>query len=117
MRRFGLTAGAIVTVASLVGCSGGGGTTTVGAPAPTTSDTPATASPSGHKSETAGKSLEQVESDLRFATMPHGDLYLQERRKGFCTVQGAVPTLKVLDSTALEGIVERMQSRGWTQGC
>ncbi|MFE1013773.1 hypothetical protein ACFW4M_21055 [Streptomyces sp. NPDC058794] len=55
-----------------------------------------------------------MENDLRFATEPHGDLHMQERREDFCIVHGTVPTLKVLDGPALEGIVERMQTRGWT---
>ncbi len=40
--------------------------------------------------------------------------HMQERQEGFCIVHGTVPTLKVLDSTTLEDIVQRMQTRGWT---
>ncbi|MEU3902173.1 hypothetical protein [Streptomyces sp. NPDC045251] len=115
MRRFGLTAAiAVITVVSLASCGAGNDTEGAATPAPATSSASASASPAGHTSDSADKTLQQVENDLRFATEPHGDLHMQQRREGFCIVHGTVPTLKVLDGTALEGIVERMQTRGWT---
>lgn len=115
MRRFVLTAAStIITMVSLTGCGASNDVTGAATAAPATSGASASASPTGRTSETASKSLQQVENDLRFATEPHGDLHMQERREGFCVLHGTVPTLKVLDSTALKGIVERMQTRGWT---
>lgn len=115
MRKFGLTAAsAVITVVSLTGCGASNDTAGAATPAPAASGASASASPAGQNSHTAGKSLTQVEDDLRFATEPHGDLHMQQRREGFCIVHGIVPTLNVLDGTALERIVDRMQIRGWT---
>lgn len=115
VRRFGLTAAsAIITVVSLTSCGASNDITDAATPATATSSASASASPAGHTSDSANKTLQQVENDLRFATEPHGDLHMQQRPEGFCVVDATLPTPKVLDSTALKGIVERMQKRGWT---
>jgi hypothetical protein len=81
---------------------------------PAKKDASASASPAGHQSEAASKSLEQVEKDLRFATGPHGELNVQDRPPGGCVVNAVVPTMKVLGNTAMKEVVTRLQTRGWT---
>ncbi|MFI2412052.1 hypothetical protein [Streptomyces sp. NPDC018947] len=112
MRRFGLTtASAVILVLCISGCGGSDGEA---GPAAAKREASASASSAGKRGEATAKSLKQVRDDLRFATRPHGDMNILDRPEGFCTEDAVVPTLKVLDRTAMNGIIERLKTRGWT---
>ncbi|CAL9623657.1 hypothetical protein [Streptomyces sp. enrichment culture] len=109
------TACVVIMMLSIASCGGSDGDTGAAAAKPAASSASAApASPADRQGEAAGKSLKQVESDLRFATAPHGDLHVQERPPGACILHATVPTAKVLGNTAMTEVVARLRSHGWT---
>ncbi|MFG3551482.1 hypothetical protein [Streptomyces sp. NPDC047725] len=112
MRRFGLTtASVVILVLSITSCGGSADET---GPAAAKREASASATSAGKQGQAAGKSLKQVRDDLRFATGQHGDMNILDRPEGFCTEDAVVPTLRVLDRTAMDGIIQRLKTRGWT---
>ncbi len=110
----GLTAASVVVSAlSIAGC-GGSGDAGSAASEPTRSSAPVSASPASRGGEAGEKSLGQVQSDLRSAAGPYGDLRVQDRPPGMCALHATVATREVLDVTAMEEVVARPRTRGWT---
>ncbi|MFE9342423.1 hypothetical protein [Streptomyces olivaceus] len=95
----------------------GGGASRAGT-APTEPDgtgASVSASPAARQGGTNGKTVEQVEEDLRSATASLGDLVVLDDPRGRdCRVNAALPTREVLDAGAVQDIIHRLQRRGWT---
>ncbi|WP_446033670.1 hypothetical protein [Streptomyces olivaceus] len=116
MRRLGHAAVGVGTVVLLITSCGGGASRAGTAPTePDGTGASVSASPAARQGGTNGKTVEQVEEDLRSATASLGDLVVLDDPRGRdCRVNAALPTREVLDAGAVQDIIHRLQRRGWT---